>query len=154
MALKGHRHIVVDDVTYRLDSAAEMGVGLCYSVAGSGSAMDDGAEVQLAADPSGLIFKGILINDVVDIDLSRYKLNEHKEEVIKGSKVTIMTQGWVVTNKVTSTPTAGDVAYLTANGVFTDTVSATGGTAATPVAGRFESSLDENGFAKVSINVP
>ena len=51
------------------------------------------------------------MNDVVNKDLTRTHLNQHKDEVQKGGKVTILRKGYVVTNAVTGTPTAGGAAY-------------------------------------------
>jgi hypothetical protein len=55
---------------------------------------------------------------------------------------------------VDGSPSAGDPAYLTAAGEVTKTVSATGGVVATPPVGRFMSTKDEDGYAKVEINLP
>ena len=54
------------------------------------------------------------MNDVVNKDLTRTHLNQYKDEVQKGGKVTVMTRGWVVTSNVTGSPTPGQVAYADA----------------------------------------
>ena len=57
---------------------------------------------------------GILLNDVVDKDLTRTHLNQHKDEVQKGGKVTVLRKGYVVTDQIDSNVTvaAGERAYL------------------------------------------
>lgn len=155
MALKGNRNIVETDISFTLDDVAAPGVGLCYETAGSGIALGDlSGDVQLATAPSGLIFAGILLTNVVDIDETRYHRNFMKDEVTTGDRVTVLKKGWVVTDKVSGTPTAGDKAYLTTSGNFTPTLSTTGGLVATPYAGRFESGKDEDGYARISVNLP
>lgn len=156
MALRGDRHIIETDITFVLDDVAEPGVGLCYETAGSGITLGDmSGGLQLAAAPSGLTFAGILLTNVVSLDETRYHRNWHKDEVTTGDKVTVLRKGWVVTNKISGSPTGkGDKAYLTTNGNFTPTVSSTGGVVATPYAGTFGSLKDEDGYAKISINLP
>jgi hypothetical protein len=155
MALKGDRHVIEDDISMTCETAASRGVGLVLKTSGSGVALGDRRnKAELIANPSGKVFVGILMNDVVDVDTTRYHLNFHKDEMKKGEPCTLMRKGWVITDKVTGTPTVGATAYLTTNGVFTPTVSSDGGTAATPKAGRFESIKDEDGYVKISVNVP
>lgn len=155
MALKGNRNIIDTDISFTLSDVAAPGVGLVYSTAGSGIALGDSAgAVSLSASPSGSTFAGILLTNVVDIDETRYHRNFMKDEVTTGDKVTVLKMGWVITDKISGTPTVGNKAYLTTNGNFTPTVSSTGGIVATPYAGRFESGKDEDGYARISVNLP
>ena len=103
----------------------------------------------VAASASGAAALGVLLNDVVDIDQTRQHLNWHKDEVQKGSKVTILTKGFVVTDKISGTPTAGQTAYLSASGLIKGTQD-TGA----PAIGRFLSTKDADGYAKVAVNLP
>ena len=156
MALRGDRLIIETDITNTLSDVAAPGVVLCYSVAGSGLAIGDtcGAS-QLAASPSGLKVHGILLNNFVSIDQTRYHKNFQKDEMVVGDKATVLRKGWVITNKVTGTPTGkGDKAYLTTNGQVTPTVSSTGGVVATPLVGEFQGLVDENGYVKLEVNLP
>ena len=60
---------------------------------------------------------GILLNDVVNKDLTRTHLNQHKDEVQKGGKVTVLRKGYVVTNAITGQdPVAGSGAYASEAG--------------------------------------
>jgi hypothetical protein len=154
MALKPDRYEADTDISFFMNEVAEAGVIVCVSTGGSGAAMDDAAAMAtVKASASGALPLGVLLNDVVNVDLSRYHLNQYKDEVQIGSKVTNMPKGVVVTNRIVGTPTAGAIAYLSQSG----NVSATneGGTQFTaPIVGRFLSVKDEDGYAKVSINLP
>ena len=147
MALKGDRNELDTDISHFINIAAEKGQLVCVSTQGSGAAMDN--SLALATTSSGTnVPLAIILNDVVDIDQTRQHINWHKDEVQKGGKCTILTKGWVVTDQITGTPTAGMVAYLNTAG----TVGAQAGDSV--VVGRFLSTKDADGYAKVSINLP
>lgn len=151
MALKGRRVIESTRVDIYVDEVATRGGCLSYSTAGSGAALDQAQNLgTYRSTSSGAIPIGILLDDVVDIDLSRYKLNQYKSEIQKGMKASVMTRGWVVTSNYVGSPVAGP-AYLSSSGAFTPTNL---GAAATPLVGRFEGSPDEDAYVKVSINLP
>lgn len=150
MALKGDRHEFDTDISYFMNETASRGCLVSVSTQGSGAAMDNAsALVTVAANGSGAAVLGVLLNDMVDIDLTRQHINSHKDEVNKGSKVTILTKGFVVTDVIVGTPTAGQTAYVANSGKFTAT-SATG----YATVGRFLSTKDSDGFAKISVNLP
>ena len=150
MALKGDRYELDTDISYFMNETASRGVVVSVSTQGSGAATDSAAAlVTVAADPSGKAPIGVLLNDMVDIDQTRQHLNGHKNEVQKGSKVTLLTKGFVVTDRISGTPTAGQVAYLGASGLISGS-QATGASAV----GRFLSTKDADGYAKVAINLP
>jgi hypothetical protein len=154
MALKPDRDVQSQDITFFCnDTTASRGGVVCISTAGSGIAMDQAnAVVTYKAVPSGGKPMGILLNDVVNLDLTRQKQNVHKDEVQSGSKVTLVTRGWVVTDQVYPgiTVSAGDTAYLQHSGKLTN-VSI--GAVASPAVGMFTSTKDEDGYAKVFINL-
>ena len=56
------------------------------------------------ANPSGAYPLGVLLNDMVNLDLTRQHLNQHKDEVQKGGKITILRKGYVVTDAISGTP--------------------------------------------------
>ena len=93
---------------------------------------------------------GILLNDVVDKDLTRTHLNQHKDEVQKGGKVTILRKGYVVTNNVTNVADvdAGEVAYRC------DDVDGNVASSGTVAVGRFLSAKDADNYVKVEVNLP
>lgn len=150
MALKGDRHEFDTDISYFLNETAEPGVVLSVSTQGSGAAMDNSSALAtVAAEASGAKPLGILLNKMVDIDQTRQHLNFHQDEVIKGDKVTILTKGFVVTDQISGTPTAGATAYVADSGKISGTQD---GTAV--AIGRFLSTKDADGYAKVSVNLP
>ena len=108
--------------------------------------MDQG--VNLVKKHTSGVPVGILLNDVVNKDLTRTHLNQHKDEVQKGGKVTVLRKGYVVTNAITGTPSAGDAAYAS------EVVAGNVATSGTYVVGRFVSTKDEDGYAKVEVNLP
>ena len=157
MALKPDRVIemTLDAGSVILSDVAAKGVVLAWETGGSGSVLGDAhGEVQLAASASGLKVAGVLLQDFVNIDETRYTRNFQKEEAVIGDFADVLTRGWVWTDKYTGSPTVGAKAYLTANGVVTPTVSSTGGTAATPFVGVFGGSPDEDGYVKLHVNLP
>jgi len=148
MALKGDRNVLETDISFFINVTAEKGQLVSLSTGASGAAMDNSAALATTASGDGTDPLGIILNDVVDIDQTRQHINWHKDEVQKGGKCTILRKGTVVTDQVTGTPAAGDIAYLNANG----TVGAQVGSSA--AVGKFLSSKDANDFCKVAINLP
>lgn len=153
MALKPGRDVKRTDVSFFMSQTAERGFIAVFNTAGSGEAMDqDDATITVAASASGRIPVGMLLSDMVNIDQTRQRINEQKSEVQYGGKMPLAQQGWLVTNAISGTPSGtGEVAYLTASGYITPTFV---NSAATPRVGNFESKKDEDGYAKVYINLP
>lgn len=151
MALKPDRIEAYTDISFFMNSTAERGGIVVHAgPGGSGVSMDDAnAVVEYPEDPAETAPAGLLLNDVVNYDLTRQHINWHKDEVQVGSKVTLLRQGQVTTDSVASgvEPVAGDDAYYTALGDLT-----TDSTDSVKV-GRFLSSLDADGYVKVDINI-
>jgi hypothetical protein len=148
MALKPDRIEAYTDISFFMNETGERGGIVVHVSGGSGVSMDDAnAVVEYAANQSGTKPAGLLLNDVVNLDLTRQHINWHKDEVQIGSKVTLLRQGQVTTNVVSGTPTIGSDAYYGVNGVLTPT-----STNSTKV-GRFLSTLDADGYVKVDINI-
>ena len=159
MALKQDRSTLQTDISFFMNETATRGGVVALSTAGSGASMDNGsAVVTYAAVPSGKVPVGMLMNDMVNLDLTRQHLNQHKDEVNQGYKVTLLTKGWVVTNMIEGTdPNAGDPAYLGHSGNLSTTDLSNDDTDAdgsTRVVGRFLSDVDQAGYAKVYIDHP
>lgn len=154
MALKTDRYEGVTDISFFMNEVAERGGVAVILTGGSGSAMDQGvALVTYSASPSGKRPQGLLMCDMVNIDQTRQHINYHKNETQKGGKVTLMKQGFAVTNMIEAgaSPVAGNVAYLSNSGLLT---SVSLGRAATPAVGEFVTAKDEDGYAKVEILLP
>ena len=159
MALKADRYEESTDISFFYVTAPAVsrgGVVCLETLSASGAAMDQGDNTVVYTSATATdVPVGILLNDVVDKDLTRTHLNQYKDEVQKGGKVTVMTRGWVVTSNIDGTPAAGDLAFaspVTAGAVCNNTTfAAASGELAV---GRFMSAKDADGYAKVYINLP
>ncbi len=165
MALKPDRQHFASDIAQFVTATAERGGIVSVVTAGSGVAMDqsiaiaayqtNSTSLQAAQGVNASGYKpiGVLMCDVVNLDLTRQHRNFYKEEVQVGGKATIWEKCEVTTNMLFPgiTVSAGDNAYLTCSGLITN---ADGGAIATPIVGYFKSKKNEDGFAKVSVNLP
>ena len=187
MALKPDRNVLEDDISHFYASSLlntstddRGGIVVATGTAGtapSGAAMDQSVnQCVYVAAPSGHHPLGMLMVDVVNIDLTRQILNPFKSEAQVGDKVVLMRKGYAVTNKIiaggaggaVNTPTQGAAAYCGPSGNLTadqGIVWATGykhGTEAGgygfktqfPRVGTFMSKVDEDGYAKVYVDLP
>ena len=119
MALKPDRVELLTDVSFFMNTTASRGgvVSAVVTSSGVGTSMDDAnAVVAYQANASGAKPIGVLLNDVVDLDLTRQHINWHRDEVQVGGKVTLLRQGQVTTNLVAGTPSAGADAYVANSG--------------------------------------
>ncbi len=183
MALKGDRSIgpAAHTIDFFYNSTAEKGEVLIYSTAGSGSALDDANAVvtRPSADASGQRAAGVVLNDVVNIDLTRQHINFQKDEMQRGGKVTLLQRGTIVTDMIESgaSLTLGASMYFklddnpgdtTSRGVFTptppddsgvlpdsETVAKANLAASRTLyrVGTLESVLDADNFAKIRVRV-
>ena len=148
MALKPDRIEHLTDISFFMNTTAERGGVTSVVTGGVGVSMDDAdAVVEYAPGASGSKPMGVLLNDVVNLDLTRQHINWHKDEVQVGGKVTLLRVGQVTTDLITGNPSAGDPAYVGPSG----TVSTTS-TNAVKI-GTFLSGKDADGYAKVSVNI-
>lgn len=153
MAIKGDRQVDSDELAYFVNTATSPGKILSVSTGGSGIAMDSTSNVAAAsANSSGAKPLGMLLTEVVNIDLARQHINWHKSQVNIGNKARIMTKGWAVTDQVTSA-TAGTKAVLSSSGYVTNKASTGHNEVVNPTVGVFRSGKDANGFAKVYIDL-
>lgn len=158
MALKPDRIETQTDVSFFMNNATsstiERGGIASISSGGSGVAMDDAsALVAYATEGSGAKPVGVLLNDVVNLDLTRQHINWHKDEVQGGGKVTLLQVGQVTTDKVTGSVSAGEPAFVGASGLFTATAPTdVDSELAQHRVGTFLSSADSDGYVKVAVN--
>lgn len=153
MALKSDRFEAETDISfYYTAGVADRGGVVVHQTAGSGASMDQGVNlVKYKTAVNGDIPVGILLNDVVNKDLTRTHLNVYKDEVQLGGKVTILRKGYVVTNMIDNVAVAGgQTAY--ASTVNAGNISNSG--LSTQVIGKFMTSKDADGYAKVAVNLP
>jgi 5,10-methylene-tetrahydrofolate dehydrogenase/methenyl tetrahydrofolate cyclohydrolase len=148
MALRPDRVEHLTDLSFFMNETAERGVIVAHSTAGSGAAMDDSNAVVAGVGATSDLPAGMLLNDVVNIDLTRQHLNFHQDEVQIGSKVLLLRRGTVVTDQVAAglTISPGGAAHFTSAGLLTT------GTSSAQV-GRFLSDYDADGYVKVEINI-
>lgn len=156
MSLKGDRYEFKTDISYYMNEIATRGGIVSLSTGGSGAALDQSAAVvTYAANSSGVRPVGVLMGDVVNYDLTRQHINFQRDEVQLGGKVRILQKGWVVTNNIVGNPNAGDIATLTSSGNTLPTPLAQAGTnvALRPPVGYYGSSKDEDGYAKLNVDL-
>jgi len=153
MALKGDRYEAITSIEFFMDQVAERGGVVCQTTGcGSGAALDQFAsQVEYAANPSGRYAVGLLLNDVVNLDLTKQHMNWYQNQMQKGGKATLLRDGWVVTNMLHTNVSigAGSGAYLTVSGLLTTNTSS-----GNLKVGRFEQTVDADGYCKVYIKLP
>ena len=157
MALKADRHELDVDISFFMNETAEKGQIVAISTAGSGAAMDQAqALVSIQGATGSVIPVGVLLNDVVDLDLTRQHINFHKDEVQKGGKVSILKKGYVVTDQValTGAYVAGALAFMddADTGLIVNAAHVDDGEYT--AIGRFMSNADADGYYKVEVNLP
>lgn len=158
MALKPDREYneVTDITNFWTTVAAEKGGIAGVVTQGSGAALgtnivDEANVVGYVADSSGVIAKGILLQTVTAaMSATRDFINYENQEIRPSDKCTLVKKGFVVTDMIVgSTPTVGATAYLAASGK----ISMANYGSASPQIGRFETTVDADGFARVSIDI-
>ena len=149
MALRPDRNEHLTDLSFFMNETAERGVIVTAATQGSGAAMDDSAAAVQVANATNEKPVGLLLNDVVNLDLTRQHINYAKDEVQQGSKVLLLRVGTVTTNQISGAITMGDAAHFTNTG---NLCSATA-LSTSAVIGRWLSKKDADGYAKVAINI-
>ena len=158
MALKPDRNYTSDvDISFFMNETAERGIIVIHDTAATGTvaAMDDAnATVSIPTGTNGQP-AGLLLNDVVNLDLTRQHINWHQDEVQIGGKVTLLKRGVVVTDQLVTgiDPLPGEKAYFTTSGKISNSSVATDDINSATQIGRFLSSKNSDGFAKVEINI-
>lgn len=154
MALKGDRTETIQDISCFMNETATRG-GLAFlSTATSGIGLDGSAQLVTYTYASGKAPLGILMNDMVNVDQTKYHINQYKDEVQRGGKVRILRDGWVVTNMIYPghTPTAGALAYASNSGYIA--TSLVHPEARNFAIGTFDTTKDEDGYARVYVKLP
>ena len=152
MALRPDRNEHLTDLSFFMNETAERGIVVVASTQGSGSAMDDSAAAVKIGAQLGLPTDapvGILLNDVVNLDLTRQHINYDQDEMQKGGKVLLLRAGFVVTDQISGAITLGEAAHFVPGGSF---CSATASSHSAQV-GRWLSKKDADGYAKIQINI-
>ena len=139
------------DIAYVLNEVAEAGIVVRHvsTASGTGKPGDANNLVEVPTSVSGVPV-GILVPDVVSIDLSRQNhiARNHRDELPVCSPVTIVTDGYVYTNMLVSgvSPTPGQPAYYVSGGLVTNV-------AGSAVVGRFRGQKDADGYIGVDVKL-
>jgi len=158
MGLKNDRVIYEDRMDTYVNEAVARGKLVVLSTAASGTALDDNTQLgTVTASPSGAVVLGVTLGDMVDIDATRQFLNTQQDQTLKGGKMQLLTEGWIVTDNVEAgTIAAGEAAYIGQSGLFANAaaLASYGYTpAATDKVGRFETTADQNGYHKITVDI-
>jgi len=155
MALRPDRdYAEVTDIsqywTTRGQDTQEEGGVACVVTQGSGVALDDTTNVvSYAASASGAVPKGILLHPVNPVmSATRDFKNYANMEIRPGEKCVLLRKGWFVTDMLSGTPAVGGTAYVGPTGLIKTTQDA-----GAVAIGRFETTVDADGFAKVYVDI-
>ena len=153
MALKPDRIELPDGsrIKFFMNVVAERGILVQLDTPGGNGMDDPAATVSIPTGATGAgvrAIAGVLMNDVVSLNLTRQHKNWHQDEVQVGDKVDVLRRGVVRTNMLKSgdTPTAGLPAHFTVAGEFTTTTTS-------DQVGRFVSDKDAEGYVEVEVSV-
>ena len=149
MALRPTRNEFLTDLSFFMNETSERGVMCVASTQGSVAAMDQSEAAVKVASAVGDKPVGLLLNDVVDLDLTRQHINYDQDEMQKGGKVLLLRAGFVVTDRISGAITLGEAAHFVDDGRF---CSATASSHSAQV-GRWLSKKDSDGYAKLQINI-
>lgn len=148
MALKPTRKFTDGtEIRYTMNETASRGIIVVHDSSYTGVGLDDSdARVRVPTGEDDGAVAGMLLNDVVSIDLTRYSTKLMVDEVPVSGKVTVGAHGWAETNMLSSgiTPNGGDAAYYASGGYIN--------TSGTKQVGKFLSGKDTDGYATVEVN--
>ena len=149
MALRPTRNEFLTDLSFFMNETSERGVMIVASTQGSGAAMDQSeAAVKVASNVADKPV-GLLLNDVVNLDLTRQHINYDQDEMQKGGKVLLLRAGFVVTDQISGAITLGDAAHFVDDGRFCSAAAS----CHSAQVGRWLSKKDSDGYAKLQINI-
>lgn len=142
-------NIADSEISFYMGETADQGILVAYPTGDvQPPGLDDDANY--AVVPTSVDQKpvGILMDTVVNEDLTRVELRSHLREVQINNKVEIVREGWFITNKLSDgiTPTAGDDLYFAVNGLFTTETGS-------EKVGSFESSKSADGYARIRLKI-
>lgn len=164
MALKPDRKYSEGvEISAFMNTVVERGGMTVYETSGSGAAMDDASTVvrPTGTTGSGTLPAGLLLNDMVNLDLTRQHINWHKDETQFGGKVTLLRHGTATTNVIeaAASPSGGQPVYYTSETfggvsnvlVFTNTDNPS--SLQRFSVGQWLSQKDADGYARLEMNI-
>jgi len=157
MALRPWRRVEATTIEYTVAAATERG-GVLSATSGQAAAYDT------SVTPSSVVPIGILLEDIESMNFMTHPQYYQRNVSDLGSKVGILTKGEVETDFLEPAAEdhidAGQKAYLTESGYLTIEALAPGVVDSLPeqgtsgvLVGRFLSTVDGDGFAKVRIDL-
>lgn len=156
MALRSYvvqNEVWVDASSFVMNETGNRGKIVVHdtSVTGVGGLLDDANSIVKRPDValgSGEYPAGVLLTDVVNKDLTRTHLNQHRREVQVGGKVSVMKIGSIDTNDVAVgvTPSPGLPCYFTTEGAYT-----TSSNSGSVRVGTFRGGKDTDGYVRIDI---
>lgn len=157
MALRPWRRVEATTIEYTVAAAAERG-GVLSATSGQAAAYDT------SVTPSSVVPIGILLEDIEAMNFMKHPQYYQRNVSDLGSKVGILTKGEVETDMLEYDAEAhidaGKKAYLTHSGLLTIEELAPGVVDSNPeqgtsgvYIGRFLSTVDGDGFARVRIDL-
>ena len=149
MALRPTRNEFLTDLSFFMNETSERGVMCVASTQGSGAAMDQSEAAVKVASAVGDKPVGLLLNDVVDLDLTRQHINYDQDEMQKGGKVLLLRAGFVVTDQISGAITLGDAVHFVDDG----RICSAAASSHSAQVGRWLSKKDSDGYAKLQINI-
>lgn len=158
MAIKSDREVYKTEIRFTCDASGVAGEMLKFkgtqpTGAGVGQGINASAPVATpigtGTPASGTRFAGVLMGDVVSIDVTKQHRNfQQPMTQLIGENVCLLTEGKLWTNMISGTPAAGDPAYVQGAGKVGPTQQNS-----LPQVGRFLTSKDSAGYALVDYNV-
>lgn len=157
MAILADRVVLQDEIGFVSEAAMTAGTVVVFKTSqgtgiGVGQGVNDSAPIGVAGPgtPTSGNSKlaGVLLTDVISLDQTKYKRNPHKTEQMIGEPMYLMRKGEIWTNSITGTPSAGDAAYLSTSGTVTNSQ-----VSGAPKVGQFKTSKDDNGYAKLFVDI-
>lgn len=139
MSLRANRYEEIVDIRHFLNEVAEIG-SFVYTKEQKGSQPYDEATLIPNAD-----FIGVLLCNVVNIDLCRYSLNYYSGDTQVGGRVSILTKGWIVMRL------PGRCTYPIKHPVYINPKGKLSLIQWGRPIGRVMSTRDEDGFAKIEL---
>lgn len=139
-----------EDVTRKMTTVCEPGQFAVHTGGGGSGASigETNGSVKIESTSNGAVsgskFAGVTRHYHVSLDTTKFDLNQHKGEQSINTVCDLGTEGFIVTDMVSGTPTIGATAYLALSGKVSPT-----DVGLAPVVGKFESIKDELGFVKV-----
>ncbi len=142
MALKGKRTVIETQITKKCENEAERGKLVVASAT-------EGFVLLTTSVDSDDLVAGLLLDDVEDRDLTKFPSNQHKNLAQVSGQVSLLKKGKVLTDAIPTGITVAQYedAYLANSGLISNVI------ASGQKVGKWQSAVDADGFAELSLNL-